>query len=116
MVAVRSPSDFDHLMQRAVGGSRGSDLTIGFSGMLHLTGHKIGMCEALGVVEHGDHYRRHAEYAEVRCGRHWQWQGILLRILPHQQTQGLLPSIGSATTCACAAIDSPVIFITWDVS
>jgi hypothetical protein len=53
-----------------------------------LAGDEIGVCEALGVVEHGDHDRRYAEYADIRRGQHWQWQGVLLQILQHQHAQG----------------------------
>jgi hypothetical protein len=47
------------------------------------------MSEALGIVEHGDHPRDHAEYGDIGSGRHWQWYGGLLRILQHKQAQDL---------------------------
>jgi len=48
------------------------------------------MCEAHGVIEHGDDRRDNAEYADIRRGRHWQWYGGLLRILQHEQVQSRL--------------------------
>jgi hypothetical protein len=52
------------------------------------------MSEALGIVEHGDHPRDHAEYGDIGSGRHWQWYGGLLRILQHKQVQDLFRCAG----------------------
>jgi hypothetical protein len=52
-------------------------------GSSSFAGDEISVREALGVVEHGDHDRRHPEYAHVRCSRRWQWYGGLLGILQH---------------------------------
>lgn len=55
-----------------------------------LAGDQVRVCKALGIVEHGNHRRRHAEDAHIGRRRHWKWQGILLRVLQHQQAQDLL--------------------------
>jgi hypothetical protein len=63
-------------------------------------------------IEHGDHHRGHAEYANIRRGRHWHWYAVLLRIPQHEQTQCLLRG---SDRLARAAMDRPVISITCGV-
>ena len=42
--------------------------------LLPLARDEIAMAEPLGVVEHEDHRRRHAEYPDIRRGRQGQGQ------------------------------------------
>ena len=58
--------------------------------LLPLARDEIGMTEPLGVIEHRDHRRRHAEDTDIHRSRHGQGQGVLRRILPHEQAQRLL--------------------------
>src|SRR5512144_1196742 len=75
---------------RAPLGTKQESAVIPRCGRLPLAGDEIRVREALGVVEHGDDCRRHAEDADLRSLRHRQGRRrVLPRVLRHEHAQGL---------------------------
>jgi len=79
----------------------------------HLAVNEICVSEAFGVVEYGYDSWCDSVYFDVRRCRHRHRNGDIFRILQRQQTQD---SARSSTSCAWAAMDSPVIAIRSGVS